>query len=496
MLRAGVALAAAPLTRVLRAGAATAAAPDADVCIIGSGPAGAILACALTRRGLTVTLVESGPARGAPRDPRVNALDIYSSIGGLDYPLASTRFRGAGGTSNLWSGACPRLHPIDFEPNAYTPRHAPWPIRYADLEPYYLGAEVELRVQGVDDAPYAPPRRDPFPLSQHPPFPNIQELMRRRGADLALHRSPRSKGDNGVGVRIAVTHLPELAASPNALLVTDATATRVVCDARGRVEGIRLENFTDPPRLARARAYVIACGGVESARLLLLSHSAHAPHGLGNRSDQVGRNFMEHPLVVRGRATIDADWGPRPGNEWVSTEEFLDDAKQRGLGGLRIRVVADTLAPRDDKPPHRIALQVRGEIECEPSPLNRVTLSDRRDALGNPTAQLALDFTDADRRTIRHAETLVWQVLAQLGIEHPTVTVGPLAWEHHHMGTCRMGDDPRTSVVDRDLRVHGTPNLYVASSAVFVTSGVSNPTLTITALSLRLAEHLAERLRV
>jgi choline dehydrogenase-like flavoprotein len=138
---------------------------------------------------------------------------------------------------------------------------------------------------------------------------------------------------------------------------------------------------------------------------------------------------------------------------------------------------------------------VRGEIECEPSPANRISLSQQRDTFGNPGAQLTLDFTDVDRRTIAYTERLIWQLLAQFGVTKARVVTGTLSWAHHHMGTCRMGDNPRTSVVDRDLRVHGTPNLYVAGSAPFVTSGVSNPTLTITALSLRLAEHLTTTLR-
>lgn len=487
LLRAGLALAAAPLARVTRVRASPTPALEADVCIVGSGPAGAILACALARRGITAMLVESGPPREAARDPRFAQLEVYESVGPLDYPLADTRFRGAGGTSNLWSGACPRLQPIDFEPNPYTPRGAPWPIRYDDLEPYYLDAEIELQIAGVDGAPGTPPRRAPFPRPEDPTFPNVERLLQRSGADLALHRLPRSDR-NGQPVRMADTHLPELAASPCATLIGSATATRVVCAPNGRVEGIRLESFTAPPRLARARAYVIAGGAVESARLLLLS-------GLGGRSDQLGRNFMEHPLVVRGGATFSTDFDLHPVSEFVSTDEFIAGARRLGLGGVRISVISDVLGAGGPAPSRRLGLQVRAEIECEPSPANRVTLGHRRDAFGNPGARLRLDFTERDRRTIAYCETLVWQILAKLGREDGCVTAGALTWNHHHMGTCRMGDDPRTSVVDRHLRVHGTDALYVASSATFVTSGVSNPTLTIAALSLRLAEHLQSKLR-
>lgn len=470
----------APLARVLPARAAATPALEADVCILGSGFAGAVLAGALARRGRSVLLIESGPASGAAAP----GLDVYESSGPIAYPLASSRFRGAGGTSNLWSGTTPRLHPIDFEPNPSTPVGAPWPIRYDELEPYYLGAEVELEVHGVDGAPYAPPRRDPYPYQLAAPFPAVGELLRRRGIDLAPYRLPRS-GTGSQGIRIVNTHLPELLGSPLVTLLTDHTATRIEHRAGGRIEGIRLESLSQPPRTARAGAYVIACGGVESARLLLLS-------GLGTRSDQVGRNFMEHPIPIVGGGAVQTDWPLTPGSEWLGSEEFLLDAKRRGLGGVRFRIVADVPRGAGGAAPRRMQVSVRGEIECQPAAHNRITLGPQRDAFGNPGARLALAYTDADRRTIAHCEQIVWRLLAQMGAEQPKVAMRWDKWGHHHMGTCRMGDDPATSVVDRDLRVHGTPNLYVASSAVFVTSGVSNPTLTIAALALRLAEYLGK----
>ena len=286
------------------------------------------------------------------------------------------------------------------------------------------------------------------------------------------------------------------------------TATRLLCAADGRVEGVRLESFSEPPCTARARCYVIACGGIESARLLLLSRTASAPTGLGNRSDQLGRNFQEHPAVAIGTGSVEGIWQRGQKAERVSTEEFLADAKRQGLGGVRIRVLASApplgveVAPPASGVPdaraaeRRLELEIKAEIEMEPSPLNRITLTDdRRDAFGNPGARLAFDFTENDRRTIRHAEMLVRRVLTALGAAPIRVDTSQMRWGHHHLGTARMGDDPRTSVLDRDLRVHGSGNLYVAGSAGFVTTGVSNPTLTIAALSLRLADHLAGRLR-
>ena len=140
--------------------------PDAgvpfDVCIIGSGPAGTILACELVRHGIRTLLVEGGQVPSS--NPRYKP---------ADYPIERTRFLGVGGTSNLWSGSCPRFQPLDFEPaNPYVPADAPWPITYKEIEPYYQRAENELQVHGGLPSRYSPPRASPypFPLGSEPGF--------------------------------------------------------------------------------------------------------------------------------------------------------------------------------------------------------------------------------------------------------------------------------------------------------------------------------------
>ena len=123
-----------------------------DVCIIGSGFAGAVLGEALVRHGIKTVILESGPdPRERSIDPRFQQLDSYRSSGPINYPVVSSRFRGVGGTSWLWGGICPRLQPIDFEKNSYTPPGASWPISYKDLESYYEQAERVLRVRGGKD---------------------------------------------------------------------------------------------------------------------------------------------------------------------------------------------------------------------------------------------------------------------------------------------------------------------------------------------------------
>ena len=481
---------------------------EPDVCILGSGPAGAVLAGVLVGRGIKTLLVESGPdGASRPTATWVGELDAYGSSGELIYPVATTRFRGAGGTTNLWTGNCPRLHPLDFEPNAYTPAGAPWPIRYHDLEPYYVRAEEELSVRGMPAPPFAPPRNAPFPRPLTVETPNLRRLLQRSQMEIALQQLPLSDW-HGRPLNIAESHLPSFSASPHGTLVCGATATRILCDADGQITGVELQAIGESQRTVRARVYVLACGGIETARLLLLSRSPRFPDGLGNHSDLVGRCFMDHPAVVIGRGTVRGLWNPLSPVEKGYSEQFVAEAKYQGFGGIRFRLVAhrDPLDFNWRSPlqivwdgarvVQQINIEVKAQIEMEPSPANRLTLIEsHRDAFGNPGVILTLRFTEKDRQTIRYSEKIVRQVLTQLGAENVDVAVGVRYWDHHHMGTCRMGDDPRTSVVDRNLKVHGVDNLYVAGSAPFVTGSVSNPTLTIVALSLRMADHLTNMLR-
>ena len=141
----------------------------------------------------------------------------------------------------------------------------------------------------------------------------------------------------------------------------------------------------------------------------------------------------------------------------------------------------------------RPTLVFRAVIEMEPSAYNRVTLNkNNKDYFGNPGADLSLNFTQKDKSTIEEARKLLKRLASYMELEDVEYLDQIVDWGHHHVGTCRMGADPMTSVVDKNLKVHGTKNLYVTGSAVFVTNGASMPTLTISALSLRLADQLTK----
>jgi choline dehydrogenase-like flavoprotein len=294
-----------------------------------------------------------------------------------------------------------------------------------------------------------------------------------------------------------------------------------------------------------ARYYVLATGGLENARMLLLSNDVVAA-GLGNQHDLVGRFFMEHPHLSDFCEIVVADLQrlPRIYRERVSanghnvkvafnpSERFLRERKllnatfmygvageyrsdapsdsPRRAKGLQAdvllaarRFLSDGPGPVKGGDPGYLGAWLGVGCACEqiPNPDSRVSLSDERDRLGLRKIKLDWRLTEQDRRSlVAHMRSLALEFGA-LGIGRTVLKVDDdgrwpdaVAGGSHHMGTTRMHDDPRQGVVDRNCRVHGIDNLYVAGSSVFPTSGAANPTLTIVALSLRLADQLKGRL--
>jgi choline dehydrogenase-like flavoprotein len=307
---------------------------------------------------------------------------------------------------------------------------------------------------------------------------------------------------------MAESSLSSFQASPYATLVSGATVCRLHADESGRIAGAEAKDLDRNVKVVRARAYVIACGGLESPRLLLLSRSHHFPNGIGNSYDWVGRCFMEHRTIsFHGRVRRSSfQIYPQVGRSFQFDEEF----RRRGLGSLLIGFILLTVRQSDfslrdlgrlwdgvTSALDRISrpeLRISASPEMPPFPENRVTLDSQvKDYFGSPAVNLHLNESEKERRVTQQATQLIRQIYANLNAEQ--VRELDRGWSHHHMGTCRMGSNPKTSVVDRNLRVHGTSNLFVAGSSVFVTSGSANPTLTLTALSLRLADYLHAQLQ-
>jgi len=476
-----------------------------DVCIIGSGPAGTVLATELARRGQRTLLVESGIALDKlGSEPRLAGLEVYESTGAIDYPVRGSRVRALGGTSNIWTGRCSRLHEIDFQPNAYTPPGPGWPFRYPDFEPWYARADRTLRVRGGELSKFHAPRSTPLPLPQDMDISGLQSLFARAGVTVDFSPSSTAPGREGP-VRAEPDLLPAYLKLAPGRLLSGVTVTRLEAGPDGRVTAAHVVNLDGTRAEVRARNYVVACGGLESARLLLLSRNDHHPAGLGNEHDRVGRSFMEHPNL-NFSGFVEHSWSTlSPAYELGRSHQFYDSLKREGLGSALLVMVQSWVFREDlrnwsleairEKAGalfgrlRRAELHIGATLEMFPRDDNRIMLSERlRDPWGNPGAAVHLGFDDHDRRTRARVEAIIDGIYRKLGASE--VTERGITWSHHHLGSCRMGSDPRSSVVDADLRVHSSPNLYVAGSACFVTGGAAHPTLAIVALSHRLADHL------
>ena len=459
-----------------------------DVCVIGSGPAGVCLGLDLVAAGFRTLVVESGrTVSDLMSDARYLDLEYYGNSGSIFYPTQTTRVRALGGTSNIWTGRCSRLHPIDFEINAYTPEGSAWPIDYAELEPYYARAEQTLRVRGGELSTFQAPRSGPLPLAPERGIDGLRAYMESLGVTVDDSPTSASRENPDQPVRVADDLLPDFARHPLGTLLAGSTVTRLEMDDSGRVTGAVAQDLDRRTRRLRAGIFVIACGAIESARLLLLSTSAGFPAGLGNNTDLVGKYFGEHPnLSFRGRIQQPPASLSRQA-EMGRCHQYYASLKREGFGSAILKFAHGRI--KDDQ---ALNFRVGATMEMQPVASNRISLDpSERDYFDQPVANVALSFSRADESTLDAIRALTNELYASMGATD--VQEIEQSWSHHHIGTCRMGATPQAGVVDGDLLLHGSENLFVLGSAVFVTGGASHPTLTIVALAHRLAESIARR---
>lgn len=497
---------------------------QADLAIIGGGAAGITLARALAGTRLKICLAEAG---GLTYDPDVQALYEGESVG-IDYPLTASRLRFIGGSTNHWGGYCVPLEPIDFEARAWLP-HSGWPFGHEELDPYYGPAcqVVEIGSRRFDDPEY---------WQRQTGTPMLQQATGRLRSRVVQFSPP---------TRFGVRYHSDLEATNNLQVLLHATVANIAAAPNGNhISHLEVRTLTGLAHRIRARRFVLATGALENARILLLSNDVARP-GLGNQHDLVGRFFMEHPhltgfaeVVIANQARLPALYVVRqkiegryaqaalvPTEQTLRSQRLLNAMFMMGLAGtyregsrpylgeektaahetmLRAarRFLADGEGPLDPKDPSYSGMWLGIGCACEqvPNPDSRVSLSDKLDHLGQREIRLDWRLTEQDRHSV------VWH-MRSLGLELSSLGIGRMVlnvdddgiWPtqvrggSHHMGTTRMHDDPRQGVVDSNCRVHGIDNLYVAGSSVFPTSNAANPTLTIVALALRLADHLKEQ---
>jgi choline dehydrogenase-like flavoprotein len=506
---------------------------DADVCIIGAGPAGITLALELWAKGFRPVLLEAG---GLKPDAAGQGLYQGENVG-LPYELDTTRCRRFGGSSNWWGGFCSPLDAGHFRPRAFMP-YSGWPISREALTPYFRRAAVTC---GLDPDGFAPAEQDAaaLPAGEGAVAVGVSQVVRSRR-------------------RFGATYRRALQSSPALRVILNAAVRHLDCDAFGRsVTSARVIAAPGQEFTVTARSFVLATGAIENARLLLLSNRRH-PAGLGNGYDVVGRFFMEHPRVnvaevTAGASTADPGrFTPSFALLRLSRCLHLQLAPERrevlGIGGatgfFNIRTRGDDLPGsqsakfvfheliRGQRPPqlathlrniardwtsighllgwYGLALDgsigrrlLRAIPEVAPNRDSRVSLSETRDALGLPKVRLDWRLSEIDLISLRTTTRTLCEALSADGRTRaeplPAVLDGSWSenpgWTWHQMGTTRMGDDPRSSVVDARCRVHGMGNLCIAGSSVFPTAGNHTPTFTLLALAHRLADHLTADMR-
>ncbi|MFQ3320654.1 MAG: choline dehydrogenase-like flavoprotein [Natronomonas sp.] len=517
----------------------------ADVCIIGAGPVGGIIASELADT-YDVVVLEAGPRFDDDRERRMERSirpaysngDVWDMGGERDafttgenhYPLNDARVKGVGGSTLHWQGIVMRLHESDFEMQSRNGVGSDWPIEYDDLRPYYADAESELGVAGASDNPFSPPREEPYPL---PAFqPSYSDSLFAEACEelgIATHSVPNARNSepyDGAGACVgygtckpvcpsgakytAERHI-DRAEMSGARVITEAPVQRLEHDDSGEQVTGAVYIKDGEERRQQATTFVLACGGIETPRLLLCSRSEQHPNGLANGSDAVGRYFMDHLFAGMGGRFDEPTRQNHVGFLTTESHQFYDDvdaesgsfklefSNYAGPSPVEIALDADEWGDallerlRSEYGTH---LALGALIEQLPHPENRVTLDpDRTDDHGRPVPRIEWHIDDYTKRTLARANEVQRSVLDEMGVE-PEWTVGPenTGPAFHHMGTTRMGTDPAESVVTPRLRTHELDNLWISSSSVFVTGGAMNPTLTIAALSLKAAEHIDEAL--
>lgn len=516
--------------------------PSSEVCVVGAGPAGLTLAEQLASKGISVLVVE----RGGLEPPSTTTRELSGELGdGLPYfQLDEARSMGLGGTSHLWPEAdglrSRPLDPVDFEVRQGV-RYSGWPISWPDVASYYDEAEriCRLAERSYELGQWTGPQTQPLDFDQT----GFESAILKFGTEIDIFRRRRAQFEGSK--RLSLLH--------------HSTAARLKSNEAdpARVESVRVITSSGREFDVTASVFVLAGGGIENARTLLLSRGPHAK-GLGNHNDMVGRFFQEHLRIHSGvlvpaspslvedlklyqRHVVDGyktmgvlvpDAGSirdhellnsaiylRPSDELRSSQIYRSIASLKFIGKSRWGKGDDpvvghlsNLAKHPISAAQTVIRASRGKTEApviqlslqteqSPNPESRVTLGDKTDPMGLPVAKLTWRLNDLDLESARRIQELLGKAVKAKGIGSVESMLGtespplPVRGFWHHIGTTRMDTSPRSGVVDPNCRVHNINNVYVTGSSVFPTGGYANPTLTIVALALRLSRHLVGVLR-
>jgi choline dehydrogenase-like flavoprotein len=516
-----------------------------DICIVGAGAAGITLAKELLGSGLRVCLVESG---GLSEEDETQSIYQGESVG---HPVIMDegRYRVFGGSVTRWGGRCATFDPIDFEHRDWINKSG-WPFDFETMRPYYRRAQLLANFP-------EPWKSDDDDVSKSLGI-NLPRFESEGLRPFVWRYSPEGYRQHFSWSR-AYGH--ELKAGANTFVMLHANLTGFESNADGsNIEAITVRSLNDVSMTIKARAFALCCGGIENARLLL-----NAPEIVKrkvNEFDNLGRYFAQHPRGCIATLKAGPETAKRLQNLFTTFYRrrgvqyeigfALSDSAQRKhrlvnasaaiyyharpespwKAGARLRSALETRTPYKGMvkdglnaiggatsvaanlgrrlvlgQPAILAdplITILIDLEQEPNPDSRVTLSAQRDGLGMMRAKVDWKISEIERRTSRFFNGYIAEELKRLGFGEtdasPWLTGNSpirddeLYGTYHHIGTTRMSKDPRDGVVNENCRAHGIQNLYFAGCSVFPTGGHANPTFTIAALAIRLADHLRNRL--
>jgi len=518
---------------------------ESDICIIGAGAAGISMAMEFDKLGRSVLLVESGNFKF---EGKTQDLNKGYSIGQAYFPIQSCRLRFFGGTTGHWTGQCSTLDDIDFEERDWV-KHSGWPIKKSDLDPYYVKAHEICELQEYEyESEYWEDKLNKKAIEFDKKI--VRTKIWQKSTPTRFGTKYRSNIVNSKNIRLITDanltriNLTEfgnevadlkLSTLSNKTHTVKARAYVMACGALQNVrhllnsnniinKGVGNENdlvgrfFMEHPHVDSADMVLLANTNMNLYYDGALNSKAF---GMFSTSDSIQRGLKLQNYSARVESedskslVVDQESGDASGKlkQWENLDEKIEKVNRlrRVVGNRSTDWIIDKFVIEEKQ---RLTQEgnklgtsyhvLNTRSEQSPNPDSRVDLADTKDALGIPHTRLNWQLTESDKTSILKSNLILGRELGRLGIgrlkindwllaekiEWPTFLGG--GW--HHLGVTRMHEDPKKGVVDKNCKVHSVNNLFISSSSVFTTSGVANPTLTIVALSLRLADYLNKHL--
>ncbi len=523
-----------------------------DVLIVGAGASGAALAWSLADTRMNIVCLEQGDWMDPSRYPSAGSDWELRSFGdfGLspnsrgrreDYPVNDTEspisvsnFNAVGGSTILYAAHFPRFHPSDFRVRTLDGIADDWPLDYALLEPYYAQNDRMMGVAGLAGDPAYPPKEMPLPPV---PLGKVGETLARGFNKLGWHWWPSDSAiatrpyegraecinlgpcltgcAQGAKASTDITYWP-IAIRHGVELRTRCRVREITVAKNGMADGVIYYDAEGVERRQKAEVVVLACNGVGTPRLLLNSRSKLFPDGLANESGLVGRNLMFHPYaLVQGVFGEPLDGYKGPMGCCIMSQEFYKTDRSRGfvrgysfeitrgMGPVSTAIMGMASGQIPWGADHHRAFAERFNrtagmvVICEdlPEEHNRVTLDpDLVDSDGIPAPKVTYRLSENSEKMLEHCVARATDVLKASGARRTfaDAPLRPAGW--HLMGTARMGTDPSKSVVNEWGRCHDVRNLFIVDGSLFVTAAAVNPTSTIQALALYIADTIKKNL--